>query len=396
MSGVTKSISVREQIEFNKKITKILKEIAKILPIEYNREDVVELIQTYYPHEWKGYEYKKDYYDIKDKYLVRYGKKIRHKMPSARALLFRNAQFIKINSNEYIEMHKKSFTLSSYKNSLMVLQKKRLPKIKNINDKIDKAKRKTQSVIPKYLFKLIGLYEQKRTSQKDKVYIINELMKYYNDTVIRFFFKLNDTELNIQLRRIAFHHLQSFNYNPRLRRKKYMRVQTKNRNRKNYLKKVYPYETFIIPQNPNELEYRINNGREQRIKCYDYFISHSSSDSALVQVLIDYENKIGKNIFCDWINDADYLKRNLVCESTLRVIEKRLNQSDAIIFVKTKNSLSSLWCSYELNYFRDLGKPIYFIEGEQIKEGCFDIQVYSDKEYYKVNYKEFVLISKKD
>ena len=112
----------------------------------------------------------------------------------------------------------------------------------------------------------------------------------------------------------------------------------------------------------------------------------------MVQILIDYENKIGKNVFCDWINDADYLKRNLVCEATLRVIEKRLNQSDAIIFVKTKNSLNSLWCSYELNYFRDLGKPVYVIEGESIKAGCFDIEVYSDKEYYKLDYKELVLI----
>ena len=59
--------------------------------MEYDKEDVVELIQRYYPHEWQGYEYKKDYYDIKDKYLVRYGKKIRHKMPSARTLLFRHS-----------------------------------------------------------------------------------------------------------------------------------------------------------------------------------------------------------------------------------------------------------------------------------------------------------------
>lgn len=392
MVGVTKCISVREQIEFSKKLTKILKEITEILPMKYNKEDIVELIHTYYPHEWKSYEYKKDYYDLKDKHLIQYGKKIRHKMPNPRALLFRNPYFIKINSTEYIEKHKKNFNPSLYKNSLIELQKKRIPKIKNINDKIDKAKRKTQSVTPKYLFKLIGLYEQKRTSQKDRVYIINELMKYYNDKVIRFFFKINDTELNIQLRMIAFQHLQSFNYNPRLRRQKYMSVRTKNKKRKKYLKEVYPYETFTIPKNPNELEYRINNGKEQKIKCYDYFISHSSADSALVQILINHENKIGKNIFCDWINDADYLKRNLVCEATLRVIEKRLNQSDAIIFVKTINSISSSWCSYELNYFKDLGKPIYVIEGNRIKEGCFDIQVYSDEEYYKSNYKELVLI----
>lgn len=40
-------------------------------------------------------------------------------------------------------------------------------------------------------------------------------------------FKVNDTELNKQLRWIAFYHLQSFNYRPRARRQKYMQVHTK-------------------------------------------------------------------------------------------------------------------------------------------------------------------------
>lgn len=390
--GVTKRISECEKRVFNKKLSDILKNIINILPREYNKDTIIDLVKEYYPHEWQGYQYKKEYFDIKDKHLVRYGKKRRHKMPTAQVLLFMNSIYKKINSKQYVENHKKNFCDISYKKSLVEFQKKRFPKIQKINDKITCSKRKTQSVTPKYLDVLIGLYKKKYTSQKDKVYIITELMKYYNDQVIKFFFKINDTELNKQLRIMVFKHLQSFNYAPRLRKQKYMIVRTKNKKRKIYLKKSYPYEKFIIPKNPNELEYRINNGKEQKIKCYDYFISHSSSDSDLVQVLIDHENKIGKNVFCDWINDADYLKRNLVCESTLRVIEKRLNQSDAIIFVKTKNSLSSLWCSYELNYFRELGKPIYVIEGEQIKEGCFDIQVYSDKEYYKLDYKELVLI----
>lgn len=60
-----------------------------------------------------------------------------------------------------------------------------------------------------------------------------------NPQIIRFFFKLNDTELNKQLRWIAFYHLQSFNYQPRARRQKFMQVHTKNKKRKEYLKKVY-------------------------------------------------------------------------------------------------------------------------------------------------------------
>lgn len=96
-------------------------------------------------------------------------------------------------------------------------------KIARIDTKISNAKAKTQMVTPAFLDQLIGLYERKNTSQKDRVYIIHELKKYYNPKVIDFFYKLNDTELNRQLREIAFYHLQSFNYQPRLRRQKYMR-----------------------------------------------------------------------------------------------------------------------------------------------------------------------------
>ncbi len=66
-----------------------------------------------------------------------------------------------------------------------------------------------------------------------------------------------------------------------------------------------------IPQNPNELEYRIMNSKEQQIKRYDFFISHSSMDSRYVQELILFENKKSKNVFCDWINDADYFKKKI-------------------------------------------------------------------------------------
>lgn len=126
---------------------------------------------------------------------------------------------------------------------------------------------------------MIGLYERKNASQKDRLYILLELKKYYSPKIINFFFKINDTELNKQLRWEAFYHLQSFNYQPRARKQKYMQVHTKNKKRKKFLRDVYPNQTYHIPKNPYELEYRIENSKEQKIKEYDFFISHSSKDS---------------------------------------------------------------------------------------------------------------------
>lgn len=171
-----------------------------------------------------------------------------------------------------------------------------------------------------------------------------------------------------------------------------MQVHTKRKKRKEYLKKVYPYETYSIPHNPDELEYRIENGKEQKIKSYDYFISHSSKDSRLVQDIITYENSIGKNIFCDWINDSDYLKRNLLCEATLKVIEWRLQQSKAIIFLRTHNSVESVWCKYELNYFAELNKPIYYLDEDKVKSGDFALLKYDMEEFIDPNYKKLALM----
>lgn len=392
MPGVTKHIYDREIFDINVMWNKQLKEIEKILPYTYNETDIINLLKTYYPHEWKSVEYKKQYYDKKDKYLIKRFGKARYKMPLAEEIIQKNGKFQYLLSDKTKKNYCNSFNENIVENNKAVLWRKRKNKIVRIDKKISYAKAKTQMVTPNFLDQLIGLYERKNTAQKDKVYIIYELEKYYNPKVINFFFKLNDTELNRQLRKEAFHHLQSFNYQPGLRRQKYMQVHTKNKKRKGYLKKVYPYETYFVPHNPDELEYRIENGKEQKIKSYDYFISHSSKDSKLVQSIITYENSKGKNIFCDWINDSDYLKRNLLCEATLKVIEWRLRQSKAIIFLKTCNSTESVWCKYELNYFAELNKPIYYLDENKVSKGDFSLVKYDIEEFADPNYKKMELM----
>lgn len=130
-----------------------------------------------------------------------------------------------------------------------------------------------------------------------------------------------------------------------------MQVHSKNKGYREFLKNIYPNQVFTIPQSPQELEYRIENSKEQKHKKYDYFISYSFVDGRSVQKLIQNQNRSGKDVFCDWINDADYLKRGLLCSATLKVIETRLEQSDEMIFVKSGHSLKSAWYKYELNYF---------------------------------------------
>lgn len=396
MAGVTKHIYNREIIDIKKMWNEQLKHIANVLEKNYEDTDIVDALKYYYPYEWESVEIKHEYYQTKDKFIKkRYGK-ARYRMNAPTEILFDCSMYKKLASDYYKENYNNNFSYERYLMEREKLWNKRKHKIDKVIQKIEKAKSKTQQVTPIFLEKLIGLYERKNTSQKDKVYIILELQKYYTHQIVQFFFKLNDTELNKQLREIAFSHLQSFNYQPRLRKQKYMQIHTGNKKRRDYLKNIYPNETYKISKTPSELEYRIENAKEQKIKSYDFFISHSSKDSVSVQKLIKYENSNNKNIYCDWINDDDYLKRHLLCEATLSVLESRLEQSDNLIFVESNYSKNSIWCKYELNYFLSLNKPIYTIKKQDIERNQFIIYEMKEHWFIDSNYKKMALIEGKN
>lgn len=393
MSGVTKKIYERDIIEICKMWNKQLKTIERILPQYYSKEDIIALLKQFYPHEWNSVQFKYEYYTIKDKHLKRIKGRTRYNMEMPEKLIEQSQVFKRISSSISKKAYSHRFNQADVDQEYQQLWRKRKPKIDRVYAKIEKAKLKTQQVTPDFLDQLIGIYERKNTTQKDRMYILLELKKYYNPKIINFFFKLNDTEINKQLREIAFYHLQSFNYQPRLRKQKYMQVRTQNKKKKEYLKKDYAFQRYEIPLNPDELDYRINNSLEQSIKSYDFFISHSSKDSKLVQNLILHLNSEGKNVYCDWISDSDYLKRNLVREATLKVIEKRLEQSKAILFVHSQNSTESVWCKYELNFFAETNKPIYQIDISDIKNGNYDITTMISKWYFDKDYKVLALLN---
>lgn len=392
MSGVTLHIYKHEIQDVVSMWNKQLECIQRLLPRDYTGNDIVATLKCFYPHEWHSVEIKYWYYQNKDNYLKKRFGKARYNMERPKELLNSSSMFRKLLSAEYRELYAANYSEKEANELMEELWKKRKPKIERINQKIERAKSKTQQVTPQFIDQLIGLYERKNTSQKDRMYILTELKKYYSPAIIQFFFKLNDTELNKQLRWIAFFHLQSFNYHPRARRQKYMQVHTRSKKRKEYLKRVYPDERYTIPKTPMELEYRIENAKEQKIKAFDYFVSHSYMDSSSVQKIIIYENSIGKNVFCDWISDSDYLKRNLICNATLKVLEKRLEQSKCLLFVDSNNSRHSVWCKYELNFFEELGKPMYVIAIDDIENGLFDTKPLLDKWYLDPAYKEQALI----
>ena len=393
MSGFAKEHYKRFIFETKRQLKEYVKKIEPILPYNYDISDIVSAIKKYYPFEWRIIVERYHEYTRADKKNKKLGKKARYKMPSPEELLLSLPATKQLVSLDYMEMHRDNYYHDERIQSAKDFLSERELKISKREKRINKALARTQRVEPEFLDQLMGLYDRKNVKQKDKVYLMKELEKYYCPKIVNFFKKVAHSEINFQLREEAVHHLLSLGHFAELRKQKYMSVHIKNRDRRRQLLREYAKERFSIDAIPEELEYRISNSKEQGIKTYDYFISHSSEDHDDVQRIIYFLNKNGINVYCDWISDSDYLKRHLVCNATLKVIEKRLQQSKAVLFIASRNSYGSQWVKYELNYFHNLGRKIYCIELLDIhKEGLsLEFQELKDMWYVDSEYQKNVL-----
>lgn len=70
-----------------------------------------------------------------------------------------------------------------------------------------------------------------------------------------------------------------------------------------------------------------------------------------------------------------------------------MKQSKALIFVQSENSLKSIWCKYELNYFRDLNRPIFVIDKRSIIDNLFNLNKLEDNWFVDSDYKNLALIT---
>ena len=80
------------------------------------------------------------------------------------------------------------------------MEKKRLNKIQVRNEKINLKKQNMQIVEPLFLEALISAYHKKGNTIEDKLEIFKEIQKFDCDRATQFFYILNDSERNNQIR----------------------------------------------------------------------------------------------------------------------------------------------------------------------------------------------------
>jgi len=358
MPGIAKRKYVEEIMRFNKSLKRPLKQIIEVLPYNYDADTILTLFKELYPFEWQTIDQRYQLYKEKDKFLAKQGEKIRYR-PEFPENWFLNLPIVKTCLKDSSkERHKKNFSENTQKENLSELRLKRKKSIDKKNDKIENATELMQNIEPLYIDVFIAAYHKKGIKTERKIEIFKELQKYNCDKSITFFYKLNDSERNNQIRQMAFFHLQSIGRYVKLRK-------GFKGNKKSYMTEK---NDFIMT--PKDLMKKIESNNIQSKKIFDLFISHSSKDSSLVKKIIKGLNKHSLNNYCDWTSDSDFLKRELVSDYTRIVLKKRLIQAKALLVVRTPNSIQSDWVDFELKYFKSLGKPLFCINliGDEIEK----------------------------
>jgi hypothetical protein len=89
------------------------------------------------------------------------------------------------------------------------------------------------------------------------------------------------------------------------------------------------------------------------VETFDVFLSHSSEDSEIVLGVREILFDLGLVVYVDWIDDPQLDRGNVTAENA-DMLRRRMRSSKSLIFLTTKNSVSSRWMPWELGYFDGL------------------------------------------
>lgn len=355
MAGEVKRKYQTETMRYKKSFTVPLKKISEILPFDYDKNTILNFFKEFYPVEWDRLEQRYRLYEKKDLHLQSVGKKKRYYHERPVLFFFGLAKVKNMISATVRNKYQSEFDSDKNDSALKLLHELRENKIRKAIYKKTKSQDVMQAIEPLYVDVFIASYYTIGSSTQNKIEIFNELKKYNCEKTMDFFHRLNDSERNNKIRRMAFEHLQKIGAIVRLRKSFKGKA------------KAYVEEQSDFNFTPKDLVLKIESNSIQSKKRYDVFVSHSAIDEVLVKDLKKQLNENGLTIYCDWTSDNDFLKRELAGVFTEIVLKTRIKQSKAVIFLQTKNSINdsgeiiSKWIQMEIDFANEILKPIYYL-----------------------------------
>ena len=339
-------------IDYKKKFKKPIQQVLRLMPYTFSDDDIVNTFKELYPHMWDDLNKQYNFWHNKNMVLIKYGKKSRYNFRKPYNFIldcaFHSANKLRKDKNRIILGKDEGKNL---KNEIKQLSKSKFDKRKQ---KVDGILRFIQEIEPSYTSFFIDRYFNTYDLHQ-KLEIMRELSKYKSSNITEFFYKVNSCTRNFSLKIEAQNYIQSIGLPFMLRRKK--------KGKKNYI------DNEIVKNNsgPEVLKQRLYVDDLEKVKRFDVFISHNSSD--MNQIVELYKNLNTKRYvaYIDWVNDKYDLKREWCNASTSEIIKLRIQQSKIFIIFLTESTFKSQWCPWELGYADALNKKIYVYISPNLK-----------------------------
>lgn len=360
--GIVKRKMQKENMLFRKRFKMSIKHISEIMLPEFSDADFYTDFKKYFPYMWE---------DICKHYANIQRDNVRRKKRGLSTNAFpKPDKFLQDISSSSIaktrRMHLNGIYLSNDEREARICKLERKAK-KKIEERAKKEAENTkyiQEVCPPYVKALIqDYYQQRKLNTLDvnsRYLIILEAAQFKSTETVRFLHQINACDKNTDLRLLAFHKLQQLGENPRLAR------QRKGKKRMSITKCV------DISHNPTELLKMIYARQQNLYTYYDVFLSHSSYDEKELIEIKSTLNKKGLVVYIDWVNDRVMLNRQNQNGDTKKVLMKRMDMSDKMLFVMTDNSLKSEWTPWEIDYFTRKGGKVFIYQPYAISESVPD------------------------
>lgn len=321
------------------------------MPVDFSDHDFYKEFKNLYSYLWDDICSKFNEYKRMDEGLVKKGFPKRYFFPEPNVFLEEiSIQIInRIRANhaqeEYILLEEERC-----KNREKLLQKCQEKIIKN-QETQNKNLEYIQEVNPQYsnyfIDEYFSLKHRKPEDVTARYVILQEASKYKCIGTVKFLHKVNSSERNFNLRHFAFLTLQKFGI-------KEVSLRKNRKGKKTLGDNLAPVKI----ETPSDLLKHIYISQLEKKKEYDLFLSHSSLDKDLILKLKSTLNSLNLNIYVDWLNDQESLKRELTNVDTAGVIIERLKLCKALIFIYTDDSLKSLWTPWEIGYFHALNRKV--------------------------------------
>lgn len=354
MPGHAKRLYTKHIIDYVRTLKEPFQEVANLMKVGFTDEEFVQTFSECYPHLWKDITDMYTAYQKADERLVKRGKKRRYKFPEPSNFILYKAEQVLVKTRN---KHKQGVIPDNEKIELRKAELKEIAK-KEIESRKNKQEQKltyVQNVRPQYSGFLLGKYMRHRRTHPEDIdtcyMFLQEASKYKCRDTIDLLQKVNAAERNYYLRHFAFLTLQRFGIKE---------VQL----RKNPKGKSHPGDN-IKPKKmdtPEELLDAIYNTQLEQHKTFDLFLSHSSKDVDTLFQMKTMLNSQGLNVYIDWVNDREQLRRELTNRATAKVIIERIKSCKAMMYIHTEASTASQWTPWELGYAYALGKKICVLQ----------------------------------